>query len=86
MIGWFTQTGLKLKSTSLYIKYLSFTGQWHCVKQTLPECGRYDLQSYLPVYLWKQAKNKDGKDRFNKLLRRLKKYHTVQEKDDETEV
>ena len=86
MIGQFTQIGLKVKAISLYIKYLLYTGQWHCVKQTLPECGRYDLQSYLPLYLWKQAMAKDGKDFFDELLKLLKKYPTVLEEDDETEV
>ena len=86
MIGQFTQIGLKVKATSLYIKYLLYTGQWHCVKRTLPECGRYDLQSYLPVYLWKQAMAKEGKDCFDEILKLLKKHPTVLEEDDETEV
>ena len=46
-------------------------GQWHCVKRTLPECGNYKLESYLPVYLWKQMCDRDGKDYFWELLRLL---------------
>ena len=46
-------------------------GQWHCVKRTLPECGNYKLESYLPVYLWKQMCDRDGKDYFWEILRLL---------------
>ena len=46
-------------------------GQWHCVKRTLPECGNYKLESYLPVYLWKQLCDREGKDIFWELVRLL---------------
>ena len=55
------------------------------MKRTLPECGRYDLGSYLPVYLWKQALEKEEKDPFAELLNLLRKYPDVLEETEETD-
>ena len=44
------------------------------------------MESYLPVYLWKQAIRKEGKDCFDEMLALLKKYPDIfaqQEKDDD---
>ena len=51
----------------------SHSGRWHCVKRTLPECGNYDLESYFPVFLWKQALAKEKKNFFWELLVLLQK-------------
>ena len=68
------------------------TGQWHCVKRQLPgellqiwacftyykpECGNYDLESYLPVYLWKKHCELEGKDHFWELMTLLPKHQSV---------
>ena len=34
--------------------FFLFIGTWQCVKRKLPDSGRYDLESHLPVYLWKK--------------------------------
>ena len=52
-------------------------GRWHCVKRTLPECGNYNLESHLPVFLWKQNCDRDGKDYFWELLRLLHKHQAT---------
>ena len=52
-------------------------GQWHCVKRQLPECGRYDLEGYLPVYLWKKHCEVLDKDPFWELLRLLSKHQEL---------
>ena len=60
------------------------SGTWHCVKRTLPECGNYKLESYLPVYLWQQAMKKEGKNCFKELLNLLKKNPAIfQDQEDE---
>ena len=51
-----------------------FPGRWHCVKRTLSECGNYDLESYLPVFLWKQAMERKKKNCFWELMRLLQKH------------
>ena len=52
-------------------------GTWHCVKRQLPEGGNYDLESYLPVYLWRQECEAQGKVPFWELLRLLHKHQDV---------
>ena len=52
-------------------------GQWHCIKRTLPECGNYKLECYLPVYLWKKKCDKEGKDYFWELIKLLPKYQDM---------
>ena len=47
------------------------------MKRQLPECGRYDLESYLPVYLWKKQCEVEDKDPFWELLRLLSKHQEL---------
>jgi hypothetical protein len=54
-----------------------FIGQWHCVKRTLPDSGNYDLESYLPVYLWKKQCENEGVSTFWEIMTLLKKHQDV---------
>ena len=47
------------------------------MKRTLPDSGRYDLESHLPVYLWKKYCDRSEKDYFWELLGLLKKHQDV---------
>ena len=49
-------------------------GQWHCVKRTLPECGGYKLETYLPVFLWREKCKKEGKSLFWEFVQILSKH------------
>jgi len=44
-------------------------GKWFVVKRQLPRSGAYDLERYLPVYLWKDKMKRMGLDPFKELLR-----------------
>jgi len=43
-------------------------GRWYCVKRWLPSSGRYDLNMYLPVYMWTVDCRKRKKSKFWELL------------------
>ena len=64
-------------SYSRVLSRLLSIGQWHIVKRTLPECGNYRLESYLPVFLWRKMCDQTGKDPFWELIRLLKKHQDV---------
>ena len=70
-----------------FIFLFSFIGTWQCVKRKLPDSGRYDLESHLPVYLWKKYCDRNEKDYFWELLGILKKHQEVfcNEKDSDTQ-
>ena len=42
------------------------------MKRTLPRCGNYRLESYLPVFLWKLAMVKENKECFWELIELIK--------------
>lgn len=41
---------------------------WFAIKRTLPRGGKYNLSSYLPVFLWRHATKQAGKDPFQEVL------------------
>ena len=63
--------------------FFALAGRWQCVKRQLPQCGNYDLGSYFPVYLWKQAMKREEKDYFFELLSLLAKHPDIFQAEDE---
>ena len=64
-----------IKYRFIHIKMFTILGQWHCVKRTLPECGGYKLETYLPVFLWREKCKKEGKSLFWEFVKILSKHY-----------
>ena len=57
------------------------------MKRQLPECGNYHLESYLPVFLWRQGMANEGKDLFMEMIALIKNrpdVFNVNDKDDDS--
>jgi len=53
------------------------------VKRTLPRSGAYDLDSYLPEYLWRQLVRRQGGDHFTSFLAIIAEKKLRQDADEE---
>ena len=72
-----TLAGHAYQISNFLFFFFHFLGTWQCVKRKLPDSGRYDLESHLPVYLWKKYCDREEKDYFWELLGLLKKHQEV---------
>ena len=52
-------------------------GTWNCVKRKLPSSGNYDLESYLPLYIFKQRVKFANKSLFQEFLKIINKHQTL---------
>ena len=56
------------RSSNPTVHTQAIEGTWFRVKRWLPTSGRYQLEYYLPVYLWNQECKRAGVSPFWKLL------------------
>ena len=53
------------------------SGRWFCVKRQLPSSGKYDLESYLPVFLFKRKCDRLGNIYFWEIIRIIAKHQAA---------